>query len=1365
MTTATATAFDAVQIIGGLIPPEQVDRVVTGIDIDGMKADDYHVIGRRSIADEAERHWEDLKAAWKILREELPEGDQPSDSRGIAQRAWIEPLFNALGFGRLTPLLGGIHADDGQKLFPVTHQWSHVPILVADWGTGLDERRTGAPAPHSVMQECLNRSQAHLWGIATNGRSIRLLRDSNAIAGTAYIEFDLATMFDTELVNEFILLYKLLHVSRFEVGPDAAPSACWLEKWRTTAIQSGVRALEQMKQGVKVAIKTFGTGFLQHPDNGHLIEGLDPERYHRALLRLTYRLLFLFVAEDRGALHPAEADPKAVERYRKYYSTGRLRLHSLRRSGTTHGDLYKGLRLVLDSLGEEGGQPLLAVPGLGGIFDPTEADEILDGLELSNEYLLQAVRALARVKDKESRRRRAVDYRHLGAEELGSVYESLLELVPKYSKAYRSFELVNLAGNQRKTTGSYYTPANLIERLLDTTLNPVIEDAVKRGQERGGADAGAAIEEELLGLTVCDPACGSGHFLVAAARRIAKRLAATRERTPEPTPGGMQSALRDVIGRCIYGVDLNPMAVELAKVALWMEALQPGKPLSFLDAHIKCGNALVGAFPALMEKGVPDKAWGPIEGDNPKFAAQLEKRNALERLEREQRIEGAEGLFALTETTPVSNTKLADELVKIIDAPADDLAQVHAKEAAFRAWSSSEHVTRARALADTWCAAFFWPKHKDAPLAPTDAVFKELKRGDVDTLTDSVVAGHAGELRERYRFFHWYLEFPEVFRVPESAELVQTDALTGWAGGFDCVVGNPPWDKVEFEDMKYFGVVAPEIAEVAGRARKQRIAEWEAANPENRARYRAAIRDVKGRFRFASGSGVFPLCQRGLTAPGVNSLNTDQLFAELFRNLGASRSRLGAIIPSNIATGAGAQYLFADITQQGSLISLFDFTNMKLIFRGVHPDTNFCLLTLRATAPGEGQATFAFGLDAVGQVDDTDRTYSLSVEDLALISPNTLTVPIFRASRDVRITTEIYSRVPVFWNETEKGGNFWGVKFKNLFNTTDSSDLYVHSDGLAQAQWSKEGKVYANDGSGFLPVMEGKMVHLYDAHWGRFTGRGNNDLQPPLSRERVNPDIKVVPRYWISSSDIRMSVSGSDEDITVIQGVKSRILKEQWDRGWLYGLRDVTNATNERTAIPCVIPISASVETFPLMFLRQGLGCIAGLVAAQSSFVFDYVSRLRIGDKHMKLFLWKQLPVPHPDSLEPFVSFIARRVLELVYTAYDMRPFAEDLEDAGEPFVWDEDRRFVLRAELDALFFHIYGIGRDDADYIMETFPIVKKKDLERFGTYRTKDLILDLYDQMATAGISAEVPPVDGENFTSSLDSPPGQGLRHPRR
>ena len=180
------------------------------------------------------------------------------------------------------------------------------------------------------------------------------------------------------------------------------------------------------------------------------------------------------------------------------------------------------------------------------------------------------------------------------------------------------------------------------------------------------------------------------------------------------------------------------------------------------------------------------------------------------------------------------------------------------------------------------------------------------------------------------------------------------------------------------------------------------------------------------------------------------------------------------------------------------------------------------------------------------------------------------------------------------------------------------------------------------------------------------------------------------------------------------------------------------------------------------MFPRVSPVLAAALIAAQSSLVFDFVSRQKIGGMHMKVFIWKQLPVPTPAMLEPHTGFLTPRVLELVYTAYDMTPLARDLGDVGAPFIWDEERRVLIRAELDAFFFRLYGIERDDVDYIMETFQTesggLKHNDIAKYGSYRTKETILEFYDRMAAAD-AAGVP------YETPITPPPGQGPRHPAR
>ncbi|QKZ23287.1 Eco57I restriction-modification methylase domain-containing protein [Streptomyces chartreusis] len=1383
--TTRNQAFTSVHTVGGLLPTDMLLRISEGKDVPGCKPADYGLPSSRSVRDEAERSWEYLKPLWRELRTRLPEnretGVPAADPTGLADTDWLAPLWRELGFGRLTAVgSAGVTADsDAEKKFPVSHRWGSALFHQAAWNANLDKRPGGAGTvpPQSMLQECLNRTEAHLWGALTNGRQVRLLRDSSALATASYVEFDLEAIFDGELFSEFVLLYRLLHASRFEVAEGAAPSSCWLESWRTAAIESGTRALEHYRDGVQQALAALGTGFLRHPDNTTLREGLDPSALQSALLRLVYRLIFLFVAEDRGALLDPAAGEQAHERYHQYFSTARLRERSQRRQGTAHSDQYAAVELILAALGDEQGRPELGLPGLGGLFNSTKADRPLRDARLSNRYFLEAVRHLARVRDADSGRWRSADYRHMGAEELGSVYEALLELVPKHSASKRTFELVDRAGNDRKKTGSYYTPSALTETLLDSTLNPVIDAAVARGEEQarseGLADPAGTIVEELLSLTVCDPACGSGHFLVGAARRIAKRVASVRERLPEPTGDAVSEAMQEVVARCVYGVDLNPMAVELAKVSLWLEAMKPGRALGFLDAHVKHGNGLIGATPTLMKDGIPNRAFKKTEGDDEAFAKRLFNEN-------DQQRTGQGLLFEAEEKEPtVANTAFATGLRRITFAPGQKLVHVRRKEEAFKAWSTSAEYLRMLHRADAWCAAFVWEKREDAPPAITHQVFRGLEDPEGDAAPRST-HDEIVRLRDQYAFFHWHLEFPEVFHVPEEGSRSEAgasgvDPATGWAGGFSCVVGNPPWDKVDFEDKKYFSVVDPEIAAISGTARRTRIVEWEREHPAEGARYREARRTVKGTFHFAGDSEVFPLCAKGLTVKGVNSLQTDTLFAEHMSNVVAPEGRFGVILPTAIATGAGSQHLFSDFTRRGALVSLYDFENRRpkspalpkggKWFESVHSSYKFCLISLTGRAARELSARFGFFLAEITDLDNPERVFTLSPDDLALISPNTGTLPVYRTRREADLTAGIYRRFPVLWDERRRGGNPWGMSFKNLFNTTDDSDLYCTREELISAGWQTEGNVYQRGDERMLPVYDGKMAHLFDHRWTSYTGTGNEQRRRIESVEKQDPTVCADPRYWIrEGGKIQTRRRGKAVNVP---GVELRLDDLSWDRDWLLGWRDIARATDERTAIPAFLPRTAVVETLPLMLPRVAPALVAALLGTQSSLVFDFVSRQKISDAHMKLFIWKQLPVPSPTTLEPHLPFLLPRILELVYTAYDMTPLARDLGDEGEPFRWDEARRAQLRAELDAYFFHLYGISVEDTDYILETFQSesggLKNNEIGKFGEYRTKRLVLTEYHRMTTAGLTLEKPLLDSDTYASPLIPPPGHGHRHP--
>ncbi|MBP0456858.1 Eco57I restriction-modification methylase domain-containing protein [Streptomyces montanisoli] len=1361
--TRTALAFTAVTPVGGLLPADMLLRIAEARNLPGTKPADYGLPASVPVRDEAERAWEYLKPLWRDLRAALPAdpatGAPAADPTGRAGTDWLAQLFRKLDFGALTEVgPAGIPADsDPDKAFPVSHRHGAALVHLIPWNQELDKRPAAGQVPaQSMLQDCLNRTEAHLWAVLTNGRRLRLLRDSSSFATAAYVEFDLEALFDGELFSEFVLLYCVLHASRFQVPEGAAASGCWLEKWRAEAVTSGARALDQLRLGVQNALTALGTGFLRHPDNGALRENTDPKALKDALLRLVYRLLFVFVAEDRDALLDPDADKRQREAYERYFSSARLRERARRRQGTAHGDQYAALRIVLDALGTEGGRPELALPGLGGLFSTTGADAPLDGLKLSNEALLTAVRHLAQVRDAGARRWRSVDYRHLDAEELGSVYESLLELEPKHSATDRSFELIEVAGNSRKTTGSYYTPSSLIECLLDTTLDPVIDDAVKRGGERaaeaGRPDPADDIVNELLSLTVCDPACGSGHFLVASARRIAKRVASVRERNPEPTVDAVRHALHEVVARCVYGVDLNPMAVDLAKVSLWLEALEPGKPLGFLDAHVKHGNGLIGATPKLLAGGVPDDAFKPIEGDDRKYAAGLVKRNKKQR-------SGQDELLFDTEPLP-GNDAYAAALSRITAARADRLEDVHAQEREYRAYVESSAYVQDLHAADAWCAAFVWPKQPGAPEAPTDQVFRALRGRDQSAAPD---ATHAEilRLRDQYRFFHWHLEYPEVFSVPESGAGVQPG--TGWAGGFDAVVGNPPWEHLELKEQEFFAARSPEIAEAAGARRKKLVARLITDNSVLYRMYQDAKREIDGTRHFASTSGLYPLCGRG-------RIKTDAVFAEQDRRLGAPRGRIGLILPTGIATDATTQFFFKDLIRRKNLAALFDFENRSAIFPAVDSRMKFCILSLTGPQVPELAARFGFFLHDPAELVDPDKTFPLKPEEIILLNPNTGTCPIFRSRRDAEITIGIYRRIAVFVNEKkEEDGNPWGASFmQGLFNMTSDSHLFRPSaqngetlDDMLRHGWHLDGNILVRGNERLLPLYEAKMLHHYDHRWATYTD--DDSVQDISLGEKQESHTFPLPRYWVPENDTPTGKINADGRAVMDPGVTSRLGSKGWTRQWLLGFRKICRATDERTGITFASPIGGFGDSANLLIPGK-TNFPELLYCNTTALILDYVLRQKLGGTNLNFFQFEQLPLLSPSQVIRHAALITPRVLELSYTAEDMAPFARDLTDTGTPFRWDEARRAVIRAELDALFFHLYGVSRDETSYILDTFPIVKRKDEAEYGTYRTKELILAEYDRMAAAGLTLETPLTEGESGTyrSTLTPPPGQGPRH---
>jgi hypothetical protein len=1037
--------FSTVKTEGAMLPPEILVRIAKmDGEMGGLTPDAYHLDKGEKINEAINRSWNRLLGLWGAFRKAQEMLPQEDSGTSLTREKWLLKLFDELGYGRL---LASKPMNVEEKVYPVSHFWQHTPIHLIGFRADLDKSLTHHTGiyrykPHSMVQEFLNRTDDHLWAFLSNGLQLRILRDNTSLVRQAYVEFDLEAMMDGGIFSDFKLLWLLCHQSRVEAD---RPEDCWLENWTRVTRVVGTRAREDLRKGVQRAIEALGAGFLAHPANEPLREDLrsgrlDKQDYYRELLRFVYQLIFLFVAEDRDLLAPPSTTVEAKDRYIRYYSTTRLRVLAGRKAGTRHDDLYRVTRLVIDSLGEGEGRKELGIPILNSSLFSAAATPSLKKSLITNMEYLEAIRALAITSDRHGRR--PTDYRNLGSEELGSVYESLLELHPDLNIEAKTFSLKAAAGNERKTTGSYYTPTSLITCLLDSALDPVLDEA--EGKENP--------EKAILDLNVCDPACGSGHFLIAAAHRMAGRLASIRVGGEEPPPDIYRRALRDVIGRCVYGVDINPMAVELCKVSLWMEALEPGKPLSFLDHHIRSGNSLLGATPDLIAAGLPDDAFTPIEGDDKKACAVLKKRNKAER-------KGLGPLFAQQEDEV--QARLQQAAVALEELPDNRPEDIRAKDLAFRRHEQTAEYRHKKQFANIWCAAFVIKKY----LRETgrEASASGITQGHLNDLAvgralPADIAAEVEHLSGQYQFFHWYLAFPEVFA----------------RGGFDSVLSNPPWETIKIQDKEWFANRRPEISEAPNTAtRDQLIAMLEQQDPLLYAEYIQARRLAAGSAHLVSSCGTYPLCSSG-------DLNTFALFAELTRRVISALGRVGCVLPTGIVTDDPYKRFFQDVLLKKSLISVFDFENQKPHFPAVKRTTKFCLFTSlgnNSSITWQVPQFLFFGYDT-SDLQDTERRFELSADTICRVNPNTMTCPVFRSKRDAILTGSVHNRHDVLVRDGESNGNPWNVNLTTLFHMSGDSEIFRFFHQIDGQEKEPIGSWLIIDGERWAPLFEQNLFHI-----------------------------------------------------------------------------------------------------------------------------------------------------------------------------------------------------------------------------------------------------------------------------------------------
>ena len=1084
------------------------------------------------------------------------------------------------------------------------------------------------------------------------------------------------------------------------------------------------------------------------PDLVRAIAGSESEApledVREAALILLYRLLFILYAEDRNLL------PVRDTRYEDYALRDKVRGDIGRRKDLNDTFSVTAARYwsAIDDLCriiDDGDSSIGLPPYNGGLFNRKHTP-LLAKIRLGDEIMAKVIDALSFEQTPEGRR--YINYRDLGVQQLGSIYERLLE-----HEIIRDGDeiVVHLNLFARKGSGSYYTPDDLVGLIIEETIEPLV-------QSRMGAFANRATEpvsdllpednrierlkqvdpaEKLLKLKICDPAMGSGHFLVNLVDHLADRVIVAMAEA-EATVEGYVSPLteridvirntilanaeerdwavdpaqlddrhiirRMVLKRCVYGIDKNPMAVELAKVTLWLHTFTVGAPLSFLDHHLQCGDSLFGSWvrssiDKVAKLGGMIRSWEPVK-------------RAMSAADPMQIIE------KLTDAEIAEAHRSADEFAKIKEmaAPLNTfLSLIHAFD-----WLNIRDRDDKFVLARYFDGTFGDPF--DIALGKIEVPTEEW-----DGKKFAGLLNEARQLISDEHFFNWQVAFPGVWSAWED---------TGLNGGFDAVIGNPPWGRMKLKQVEWFAARRREIAMSQREAdRKRMIADLEKAGDPLAQEFAQAGERAEAAVRMARTCGDYPLLSGG-------DLNLYSLFVERAMTIVKPGGMVGLLTPSGIASDKTAAKFFKSVATKGKLKALYDFENKKTFFPDVHASFKFCVFVASPTQVAQ-PANCAFYLHSVAELDNPDRRLSLTAADFAKVNPNTGTVPIFRTRRDAKLMTAIYDRLPVLVDRSSGTKvKAWPVKYETMFHMTKDSHLFRTREELEEKEgaYPVGNNCYDSPKGEWVPLYVGRMIYQFDHRAASVEVNAENLHNPALSgkitlAQKVDPNFIAVPQYWVPTRE----VSFPDH------------------LEWTIVFRDTARATDARTMIAAAVPVVGLGNKLPVVFpddFENYRSEAALLLANFGAIVLDFVTRRKTHSTNLNWFIVEQLPVV-PIDVYRAIRFgpksageiVREIVLELIYTSHDLAPFARDMDHMDEvgqvkpPFLWNEERRLHLRAKLDAVFFHLYGItDRDDVRYIYSTFPIVEGQEIATYGSYRSCELCLAWMNALAAGNTDAEI-------------------------
>ncbi len=1283
---------------------------------------------------------------------------------------------------------------DANGIYPLhedyTFSSSRSLALVLGSDADLDETSAGRFWPVKLVKALRERQLT--WGILTNGRQWRLYSTKTGKPYEDYVELPLGDALEADERSEYALFERFFHADAFEPEEDGAAGEERTESVRlyTCRLDRDAQASEKvLEDKVKKPLLDQVDEALQFICNGFIADRDTPEadctegerrQIFESAVKLLYRCMFLFYAESRKLL-PSEADKRAE--YEAEFSIHQLCCEARKfvwheRDDNRGYDLWQHLKGLVRAVNE--GDAQYGIMGYnGGLFDDDE-QTFLGRHRLRNDFFARALYLISHVQPPVGQGTEAeyeIPFRDLQVRHLGELYESILEFnvlladVPRIRRRTRKGVAILPASStrfdsdtdtrieagqvyfaqtalERKQSGSYYTPESLVGFLVDKGVVRPLRERFERDvrarldeyieQARNGFDEatrrGAAreaeslvlhfAEERVLNFKVCDPAMGSGHFLVSAANRLTDLIVEWLDRIPTVSGAAVSAAdsqpnswRRRVTRHCLYGVDFNPLAVDLAKLSLWLNCFATEHKLTFLDHRLKHGNSLMGVRDIAALQIIPERR----------------KRNPKKKSE--WRIGTLFSRKVLTDA--------AGCLQQIDRVREDDTEE---QRNLYKSAMDKLRGTPAR-IADAYTSYLALPDvQPDAYRVIIDSLATGQAGELFDNETHDETHRHMGELARRHRYFHWPLEFPDVFGGREHP-------------GFDATVGNPPWDIVKPNSQEFFSNFDPAFRSYGKQEAERKAEELMNRHPVVREKWDAHSELIREQ-------SVYVRQPAAYSSLGSGDINTFKLFLEQFFRILKQDGSLGIVVPSGLYTDKGCQPLRELFFDTSRIDCLYCFENRwPTVFTAV--DGRFKFVVFSARKGGETESfKCAFMEHDPERLPAIDaEALRMKAEDVQRFSPGTLSIMEFKNQRDIDIAAKIYDGHPLLGEQLP---DTWNVKFTREFDMTNDSHLFHTREqledmgarevaGHAWAIPAKDGPTWQelraaslselrsydeNDLARlYLPLYEGKQIWQFDSEYDKI-------------------------RYWVrwhSAIGFKRSCR--------IDATKYRV-----------GYRDIAASTNERTLVSAVIPPAVHGNKIPTARAPVGESDWSGvgekdcllLGSLLNSFLLDFLIRNKITTT-LNFFYVYSLPVLRTglaDTVEgdlllnalrltcerplfrdlwsevfPYTESAARGRRYEAYGPQDEQQIRQRLAESAQELTaeWgthcgvhdrtpnrrDTGDRAQLRAEIDAYVAHLYGLSREEFAYILDTFPVLRRNEEKAFGEFMSKRKCLEEYERL----------------------------------